>query len=153
VNQYQATLLVAFVVVQVPIVFLLETFKFTSLMIAKDTILKTVQTDQKQDLVMLLLNMHSYGMMVLEIFWGLWLLPFGQLVYKSGFIPSILGVFLIINGMAYMIVSFTFLLFPAFYSFVYQYTFPFLFGELAIMLWLLIKGIKSNWHPHIDLHN
>src|SRR5436190_9140707 len=69
VNQYHAKLLVAFVIVQVPIVFLSETFNFTSLMIAKGEILQAVQTEQKQELVMLLLNMHSYGLVTLEIFW------------------------------------------------------------------------------------
>jgi hypothetical protein len=60
-------------------------------MIAKGEILQAVQTEQKQYLMMLLLNIHSYGLLTSEIFWGPWLLPFGQLVYKSGFIPEYLA--------------------------------------------------------------
>ena len=150
VNQYQAKLLVAFVVVQVPMVFLLETFNFTSLMIAKGEILQAVQTVQKQDLVMLLLNMHSYGMMTLEIFWGLWLIPFGQLVYKSGFIPRIFGLCLFIGGIGWVTDSVTFLLFPTYHTFVSQYIMVTgAIGEFPIMLWLLIKGVK-NYIPAID---
>jgi hypothetical protein len=137
VNQYQANLLVTFVVVQVPITFLLETFNFTSLMIAKGEILQAVQTEQKQYLVMLLLNIHSYGLLTSEIFWGLWLLPFGQLVYKSGFIPRIFGLCLLIGGIGWLIDSVTFLLFPAYHPFISQYIMiTGVIGEFPIMLWL-----------------
>jgi len=143
VNQYQAKLLVVFVVVQVPIVFLLETFKFTSLMIANGEILQTAQTEQKQDLTILLLNMHSYGIMTLEIFWGLWLIPFGQLVYNSGFIPRILGLCLFLGGIGWITSSVMFLLFPAYHPFVSQYIkVTGAIGEFPIMLWLLIKGVR-----------
>jgi hypothetical protein len=150
VNQYQAKLLVAFVVVQVPMTFLLETFNFTSLMIAKGEILQAVQTEQKQDLVMMLLNIHSYGLVTSEIFWGLWLVPFGQLVYKSGFIPRIFGLCLFIGGISWVSDSVTFLLFPAYHPFVSQIIMVTgAIGEFPIMLWLLIKGVKNNI-PAID---
>jgi Domain of unknown function (DUF4386) len=143
VNMHYAKLLVAFVVVQVPMVFLFETFNFTSLMIARGEILQAVQTEQKQNLVMLLLNLHSYGMMTLEIFWGLWLIPFGQLVYKSGFIPRIFGLCLFIGGIGWVSNSVTFLLFPAYHPFVSQYIMVIgAIGEFPIILWLLIIGAK-----------
>ena len=146
VNHYQAKLMVAFVVVQVPIVFLLETCNFTSLMIVRGEILHAAQTEQKQDLVMLLLNIHSYGMTTLEIFWGLWLIPFGQLVYKSGFIPRIFGLCLFIGGTGWVCDSVTFVLFPAYHPFVSQYIMVAgAIGEFPIMLWLLIKGVKSKY--------
>jgi hypothetical protein len=145
VNGHNAKLLVTFVVVQVPMAFLFELFNFTSLMIAKGEILHAVQTEQKEDLVMLLLNMHSYGIMTLEIFWGLWLIPFAQLVYKSGFIPRIFGLCLFIGGIGWISDSVTFLLFPAYHSFVSQYIMVIgAIGEFPIILWLLIKGVKNN---------
>jgi hypothetical protein len=150
VNQYQAKLLFAFVLVQVPVTFLLETFNFTSLMIAKGEILQAIQTERKQDLVMLLLNIHSYGLVTSEIFWGLWLIPFGQLIYKSGFIPRIFGLCLFIGGIGWISDSVTFLLFPAYQPFISQYIMVSgAIGEFPIMLWLLIKGVKSNM-PAID---
>ena len=143
VNGYQAKLMVALVLVQVPIGFLIETFNITCLMILKGEIMKALEPGQKQDLAMLFLNIHKYGMITLEVFWGLWLIPFGQLVYKSGFIPLIFGLLLIIGGIGYIIESFTFLLFPSYHSFVSQYVIvTYSIGEISIMLWLLIKGVK-----------
>ncbi|MHC4073208.1 MAG: DUF4386 domain-containing protein, partial [Planctomycetota bacterium] len=49
-------------------------------------------------LVMLFLDLHKHGIGIAQIFWGLWLLPLGYLVFKSGFLPRILGVLLIIGG-------------------------------------------------------
>ena len=81
-------------------------------------------------------------MVVVGIFFGLWLIPFGQLVYKSGFIPRILGILLIIASIGYIIESFSFLLLPDYISLIRTYTFILYFGELPIIFWLLIKGVK-----------
>ena len=98
VNKRQAKLLVALVIVQIPVFFFMEALNITSLMIFKGEILKTFELSQRQDLAMLFLKISDNGTIVLETFWGLWLFPFGQLVYKSEFIPRIFGVFLIFNG-------------------------------------------------------
>lgn len=144
VNERQAKLMVALVIVQIPVVFIMEAFNISSLMILKGEILKTFELNQRQDLAMLFLKINDYGTLTLEIFWGLWLLPFGQLVYKSEFIPPMFGVLLIIGGIAYVIESLTHLLLPNYGAFVSQYTFVFYtIGELSIMLWLLIKGVKT----------
>jgi Domain of unknown function (DUF4386) len=145
VNKQQAILLLVFVAVQVPIVFILETFNFTGLMIAKGELLQALQTEQKQNFVMLLLNLHAYGMAVLEIFWGLWLIPFGILVYKSGFIPRLIGFCLFIGATGWITDSVTFLLFPVYNSLVSDYIMVAgAIGEFPIMLWLLIMGVKNN---------
>ncbi len=144
VNEHQAKLMVALVIVQIPIVFLIETFKITSLMILKGEVLKTLAPEQLQDLAMMFLKIHGYGLSMLEIFMGLWLIPFGQLVYKSGFIPRILGVLLLIAGIGYIVDSFTFMLFPNYRAFTFQPALIFSgLGELSTMLWLLIKGVKK----------
>ena len=123
----------------------MDALSITSLMLFKGEILKTFELSQRQDLAMLLLKTNDYGTIALEMFWGLWLLPFGQLVCKSGFIPRILGVFLILNGIAYIIHCFTRLLLPGYQTLVSQFAIPFwTLGEISIMLWLLIKGVKNN---------
>lgn len=143
VNEHQAKLMVAFVIVQTPMTFLLETFDITALMILKGEILKTLEPEKAQDLVMTYLKTRNYGIIALEIFWGLWLIPLGQLIYKSEFIPRLLGVLLIIGGVAYMIESFTILLFPDYKAFISQYAFVFYSpGEGLTILWLLIWGAK-----------
>jgi Domain of unknown function (DUF4386) len=81
-------------------------------------------------MTMLFLNLHHYGIVINEVFWGLWLLPFGLLVYKSGFLPRIIGAWLVLNCFAYLA------------QVVAGILFPLQFGELAIMLWLLIVGAK-----------
>jgi hypothetical protein len=96
---------------------------------------------------MLFLRLHDHGIMMDEIFWGLWLLPFGVLVMQSRFLPRILGAWLILNGFAYVALSFTSLLVPQFQGMVYRIIFPILFGEMAIMLWLLIKGANVKRLP------
>jgi Domain of unknown function (DUF4386) len=57
---------------------------------------------QRQALAMECLNLHGEGFVVAGIFWGLWLFPFGILLFKSGFLPRILGVLLIAAGFAYL---------------------------------------------------
>lgn len=145
INEYLPKLLVAFVIMQIPITFLLEISNITALMTAKGAALKSLDTVTRTDFTMLFLKIHTYGISIQEIFWGLWLFPFGLLVYKSNFIPRAFGVFLIINGAAYIFISLTFLLFPDYRSSAQLYTFPLLFGELAIILWLLIKGVRNNY--------
>ncbi len=65
---------------------------------------------QRDALAMLLINFDRQGVLVSEIFWGLWLLPLGVLVYRSGFLPRFLGVWLFVNGLAYLAISATGLL-------------------------------------------
>ncbi|TND04548.1 MAG: hypothetical protein FD123_3817 [Bacteroidetes bacterium] len=145
VNEHQAKLLVTLVVVQIPAVFFMEALDITSLMLFKGDILKTFELSQRQDLAMLCLKINNYTTIILEMFWGLWLFPFGMLVYRSRFIPRILGVFLILNGIAYVIHCFTHLLLPDYQALVFQIATPiWTLGEISIMLWLLIKGVKNN---------
>ena len=144
VNENQAKLMFALVIVQIPCVFIMEAFNITSLMILKGEVLKTFELSQRQDLAMLFLKINDYGTLPLEMFWGLWLLPFGLLVYKSEFIPRIFGILLVIAGIAYMIDSTIALLFPSYSSFVkYPTLLLVAIGEISITLWLLIKGVKT----------
>ena len=144
VNEHQAKLMVAFVIVQVPAVFIMEALNITSLMIFKGEILQTFELNQKQDLAMLFLKINDNGTLTMEMFWGLWLLPFGLLVYKSRFIPRIFGILLVIAGISYIVDSFVSLLFPTYSTFVNQPTLLLVaIGEISITLWFLIKGVKN----------
>jgi Domain of unknown function (DUF4386) len=105
-----------------------------------ESYLTVFNTQQQQSLAMLFLHLHSQGNIVNEVFWGLWLLPFGLLVMKSGFIPRFLGVWLLIDGFAYVVLSAIGILAPQYYSTAFTYAQPALFGELVIMLFLVIKG-------------
>ncbi len=102
---------------------------------------------QRDALAMLFLRLHHQGVLANEIFWGLWLFPFGLLVYKSRFLPRILGVWLMINCFAYLAVSFTGLLAPPYEGRVFNSAFFAMLGEPAIMLWLVIRGANVQRLP------
>ncbi len=98
---------------------------------------------QRDALAMLFLRLHGQEIVAAEIFWGLWLFPLAILVYRSRFLPRFLGVWLTINGFAYLALSFTGLLFPQYEEMVSNYAFPAQLGEVVFMLWLLIMGART----------
>jgi len=126
-----------------PIYFLNSLNDAAALMLVRGAdFLSVFEKPQRDALAMLFLRLHHHGVVANEIFWGLWLFPFGVLVFRSGFLPRVLGVWLIINGFAYLTISFTGLLLPEYESMVFNSALPATLGEIAIMLWLLIKGAK-----------
>ena len=97
---------------------------------------------QRDALAMLFLRLRDHQNTAAEILWGVWLFPLAILVYRSRFLPRFLGVWLVINGFAYVTLSFTGVLFPQYQEKVFIISQPALFAELALMLWLVIKGAK-----------
>jgi hypothetical protein len=104
--------------------------------------LAVFEKPQRDALGMLFLRLYGQGILINEIFWGLWLLPFGILVWQSGFLPRILGMFLIVNCFAYVAVSLTELLQLPYANVIERFAVIPQTGELWIMLWLLIMGAK-----------
>jgi hypothetical protein len=145
VSERQAKLLVALVIVQIPVAFITGAFNIASLMIFKGDILKTFELAQRQDLGMLLLRIGDYGVLALEMFWGLWLFPLAILVYRSRFLPRFLGAWLAVTGVFYVALSLTSILLPQYKDMVLHSPFalPAEMGEMALMLWLLIRGAKA----------
>jgi len=111
--------------------------------------LEVFDKPQRDALALLFLRLYDQENFAAEIFWGLWLIPLAILVYRSRFLPRFLGVWLIINGFGYVLLSFTGLLFPKYYNVAFNYAFPILFGEVAFMLWLVVKGARPK--PFDDL--
>jgi hypothetical protein len=105
--------------------------------------LKVFQTDQLQALAMSFLYLYKNGFMIAQIFYGAWLLPLGYLVFKSGFLPRILGIVLMIHCATWLMTSLQFFLFPGFDVITYvSYPLGFI-AEFGLTLWLLIKGVKD----------
>jgi uncharacterized protein DUF4386 len=143
VNRTQASLMVSLVLLSIPITFVNVLNEIAALTLFHgEKFLSALDEPQREALAMLFLNLHSYGVNLANIFWGLWLLPFGALVVKSGFIPRILGVLLVIDGFALVTVSLTALLLPAYLDVVSRWAVIPELGELWMMAWLLIKGVK-----------
>jgi hypothetical protein len=147
VNNRQAALMVILLLVSVPISFVTTLNDVAAQVLLSDAkFLSAFAKPQLDALAMVFLRLHSHGIFAVEIFWGLWLLPFGLLVFKSRFLPRILGVLLIIAGFAYVAHSFISLLLPGHRHVVYEFATMVAraAGELPVMFWLLIKGADSN---------
>jgi hypothetical protein len=104
--------------------------------------LATLSQGQRGALAMLCLNLHGDGANIANIFWGLWLFPFGLLVARSRALPRLLGVWLIADCFALVAVSITTMLNPNWTDTVNKAALPAELGELAAMMWLVIKGAR-----------
>jgi len=141
VSRRQARLMVLLIVVSVPIAYVNELNSIAAITLVRGGAFQGVfEPPQREALAMLFLNLHSRGFGVAAMFWGLWLFPLGLLVYRSRFLPRFLGVWLALAGAAWVLLSLTSVLLPQYQSKVYGYSQPAILGEIAFMLWLLIKG-------------
>lgn len=105
--------------------------------------------DQLQALVLLFLNAHESIVLIWGLFFGLHLLVFGYLVYKSGYLPKFLGVLLLIVALCYLIQDFGNILFPQ-YKALFTSIGSLAFLEIAFPLWLLIKGVNvKQWEKRV----
>ena len=133
VNRRYASLMVTLVVASIPIAFLNELNSIAALVLVRGAdFLSIFEKPERDALAMLFLNLHLQGLVVDEIFFGLWLLPLALLVYGSRFLPRLLGVWLAIDGMAWVILSLTGILWPQYYDKVFTYAQPASFGEVAV---------------------
>jgi len=127
VNKGHAVVMVVLVLVQVPQAFVSELTHLASLALVRGAdFLSVFDKPQREALAMLFLQIDGQGTIISQAFWGLWLFPLGLLVWRSGFIPRILGGWLIVNGFAYLANSFTGLLVPQSLELVSKITFPIL---------------------------
>jgi hypothetical protein len=139
VNRNIALLMVLFALVGVPIGMLNMLNHFAALLLLSGAdYLTAFGTDQLHAQVMFLLELHGYGELIPQ-FLGLWLLPLGYLVFKSGFLPRILGVLLMIGCFGYLVDDLLFILFSSSNEMLSLFAF---IGELFFALWLLIKGVN-----------
>jgi hypothetical protein len=150
VNKTWAALMVAFVLVSAAVGFFNTLNNIAALIFFRGAEFLTVfDKPQRDALGMLFIRLHTQGIFIDEIFWGLWLFPFGLLVFRSGFMPRFIGVWLMINCFGYVALSVIALFFPDYYQAAFRYSQPVLFGELVVMLWLLIKGAKVESSPQL----
>jgi hypothetical protein len=99
--------------------------------------------DQYNTLVLLFMNLQKHGFMIAQIFYGAWLFPLGYLVYRSGFIPKIIGIILMVHCFSWLAYFLQYFLFPEFIYITYI-SYPLgLVAELSLTFWLLIKGAES----------
>ncbi len=142
-NQRQAAVMLILVLVQLPQSFVTQLLQIGALELLRGAdFLMVLDKAQRETMAMLCFHLSDKSTALSEMFWGLWLFPLGWLVFRSGFLPRFLGIWLILNGVAYVLMSFTGLLRPEFYKLVYNIALPALLGELALALWLLFVGAR-----------
>ncbi|MEM8508492.1 MAG: DUF4386 domain-containing protein [Bacteroidota bacterium] len=107
--------------------------------------LQLLNSDSLHAAVMLHLDYYYNGIQIISIFWGLWLLPFGYLVFKSGFLPKVLGVLLMIGCFGYLTNFFGGFLFENYGNLGIRrfVSLPASIGEIGICLWMLVMGAKT----------
>jgi hypothetical protein len=104
--------------------------------------LTVFEPDQLNALVLLFLNAHVYVALIWSLFFSLHLFVLGYLVYKSGYIPRILGVVLVFASLCYLTQYFGNILLPKFED-IFATIGLLSMIETAFALWLLIKGVKD----------
>lgn len=138
VNQNIALLMIALVLIGAAISMFDQLHQLAALQVLSGAgYLNVFTKEQLQSLVLLFLRLYNLGGDIAFIFWGLWLFPLGYLVFKSGLLPKILGILLMITCLGYPIQSFAALL-----GYRVNVGMFAALGEVLFILWLLIRGIN-----------
>jgi hypothetical protein len=143
VSQKHAMAFTVLFLISVPISYLNVLNDLAALTLARGPAFLSTVFDKAQldALVMFFLRLHNQGVVLAQVFWGLWLLPFGLVIMRSGFIPRFVGIAAIVAGSGYVISSSISLFLPAWAQ----------WGQLAMILgagelaffWMLIWGAKE----------
>jgi len=129
-----------------------DVFQFASLRVATDPSYATAfGVAGSNAMVLLLLDIHHYGFLIAQIFFGLWLVPFGYLAYKSALFPRALGIMLIVGGACYLVGLLAVFLVPDFGEKINTFvTIPSAIAEISTVLYLLVVGVKTSRQNRAD---
>ncbi len=146
VNRNAATAMVILVAIATTMMCLNKVFQFAALLVAGDaSYVAAFGAAGSNALVLLLLDIHNYGFLIAQIFFGLWLIPLGYLAYKSGMFPRALGCVLIVGGSCYLLDVLTQFLVPNFGETVHRFlAIPPSIAEIWMVLYLLVRGVKAS---------
>jgi hypothetical protein len=144
VNGNAARAMVILVAIATTLMCLNEVFQFAALLVATDgSYLAAFGAAGSHALVLLLLDMHHYGFLIAQIFFGLWLVPLGYLAYTSGMFPKALGVVLIVGGFSYLVDMLAAFLVPDVGAQIHGFlAIPPTIAEIWMLGYLLVKGVK-----------
>jgi Domain of unknown function (DUF4386) len=145
VHKSMARAMVVLVMISVAIECINTVFEFEGLRVATDSAYATaLGTAGSNAQVLLLLDTQHYGLLIAQIFFGLWLAPLGYLAYKSGLFPKWLGVVLVVGAVCYIVDLLAVFLVPDFGKAIHGYiTIPSAVAEVSMVLYLLVIGVKD----------
>ena len=144
VNQNAARAMVILVAIATTPMCLNEVFQFAAVLVATDrSYVAAFGAAGAHALVLLLLDIHHYGFLIAQIFFGLWLVPLGYLAYTSGMFPKALGVVLIVGGVSYLVDMLAAFLVPDVGTHIHGFlAIPPTVAEIWMVGYLLVKGVK-----------
>ena len=144
VSETQALLMMVLFLVSVPISYLNVLNDVAALICANGAAyLATFSPAQLDALTLFFLRLHNHGLILAQIFWGLWLFPFGILILRSGFVPRLPGYFLFVAGVGNLLMSFAALFFPTQLHAVSGFGTILQAGEIPMQFWFLIWGARE----------
>jgi len=144
VSEKHAIAMALLLLVSTPISLLAVVGELAALILAGGAkFLSTFDQHQLDSLTYLFFRLHGQALVVAQVFWGLWLFPFGVLVIRSSFIPRFIGYLLFIAAVGYLLDSFASIVLPQYAHSVSRFTMLLTLGELSIIFWLLIWGAKG----------
>jgi Domain of unknown function (DUF4386) len=144
VNKNVARAMVILVAIATTLMCLNEIFQFAAVLVATGGLyVAAFGAAGANALVLLLLDMHHYGFLIAQIFFGLWLVPLGYLAYTSGRFPKVLGVVLIVGGVCYLVDMLAAFLVPDFGTQIHGFlAIPPTIAEIWMLGYLLVKGVN-----------
>ena len=143
VSQSLAVTMVALFLVSVPLQLANLLTHFAALMLTSGTpTFAAFSKEQLDALTYLFVRLHARGIDLAQIYWGLWLIPYGLVVRRSGFIPAWLGIPLLVAGVAYVAASVTSLFFPEYSRALSPVLLALGAGEIPIVVWLIGWGTR-----------
>ncbi len=149
VDRHRARQLVALVLVSSALGLVTVVFSAAALLVFRGgDAFAAFDNHTREAIGMVLVRLHGQANGINQLFWGLWLLPFGWLVVRSRFLPRWLGYWLLLDGIAWVVVGVTWFFTPDSTDALFRYFQPVFLAELAAMLWLLIADVKEQ--PVVD---
>jgi len=143
VNNNLSILMVIFAFIGIPISMFNSFNRIAAVMLLSGAdYLSAFTTNQLQTLSMFFLSLNDQVILTIPaIFWGLWLLPMGLLIKRSGYFPKILGNLMLVGGVGYLLGSFAHILLPSYKTLLTIFEFM-TYGEVVFIGWVIFKGAK-----------
>ena len=145
VHKSVARAMLVLVAIATTITCLVAVFEFEGLRVATGAVnMAAFGTEGSNALVLLLLDTQHYGLLIAQIFFGLWLVPLGYLAYKSEMFPKTLGAVLIVGGVCYLVDLLAAFLLPDLSQRIHAFVvIPSAIAEVSMVLYLLVKGVNT----------
>lgn len=153
-DRYLAVVTAGLILVSLPIQLLnLVSHMAPLILTSGTTFLSAFTREQVDGLAYLFLRLHASGIHIAQIFWGIWLIPWGVAAYRTGFMPRWIGAALVVAGVGYMLNSAVAILAPQLTPVLSTYLLALGVGEIANVTWLLVRGAREPDPSRVRLAN